>query len=41
MEAFFAATDKWDKPPSPRQVGEVFAAHDMTVVGPPLNPPTD
>jgi quercetin dioxygenase-like cupin family protein len=41
MEAFFAATDKWTKPPSAQQVSEVFAAHDMTVVGPPLNPPDE
>lgn len=37
MEAFFAATDKWDSPPSREEIVRVFAEHGMTVTGPPLS----
>ena len=36
MEAFFAITDQWDTPPTPKEIAEVFAEHGMQVVGPPL-----
>jgi quercetin dioxygenase-like cupin family protein len=36
MEAFFEVTDLWTSPPSKEDIVAVFAAHDMTVVGPPL-----
>jgi quercetin dioxygenase-like cupin family protein len=38
IEAFFRATAAWEAPPSPDEVKAVFAAHGMTVVGPPLSP---
>jgi quercetin dioxygenase-like cupin family protein len=38
MEAFFRATAAWAAPPSAEEVKAVFAAHGMTVVGPPLSP---
>ncbi|MEP6628610.1 MAG: cupin domain-containing protein [Ginsengibacter sp.] len=37
MEDFFAATNKWTSPPSKEEIAKVFAAHDMQVVGAPLN----
>lgn len=39
MEAFFAATDKWNAPPTNEEITKVFADHDMQVVGPPLKMP--
>jgi quercetin dioxygenase-like cupin family protein len=36
MEDFFAATDKWTSPPTKEEITQVFADHDMKVVGPPL-----
>jgi hypothetical protein len=36
METFFKVTDKWTSPPSKEKIAEVFADHDMKVVGPPL-----
>ncbi len=36
MEAFFEATSKWETPPSKEEIVQVFADHDMKVVGPPL-----
>lgn len=36
MEAFFAATDRWQSPPSKEEVARVFASHGMKVVGEPL-----
>ncbi len=36
MESFFEITDKWTSPPTKDEVAKVFAEHDMTVVGPPL-----
>ena len=39
MEAFFKVTDKWTAPPSKEAIAQVFAEHDMKVVGPPLSVP--
>jgi quercetin dioxygenase-like cupin family protein len=36
MEEFFAATDKWDSPPTEEVIRKVFAEHDMQVAGPPI-----
>lgn len=36
MEDFFTATDKWNSPPTKEEITQVFADHDMKVVGPPL-----
>ncbi len=36
MEAFFKITDTWTSPPTPEEIKQVFADHDMKVVGPPL-----
>ena len=36
MESFFQTTDQWTTPPTSEQVVQVFADHDMKVVGPPL-----
>lgn len=36
METFFQVTDKWTSPPTKDEIAKVFAEHDMTVVGPPL-----
>ncbi len=38
MESFFAVTDGWVSPPSKEEIAQVFAEHDMQVVGPPLKP---
>ena len=38
IEDFFRATAAWTAPPSPTEVAEVFAAHGMSVLGPPLKP---
>jgi mannose-6-phosphate isomerase-like protein (cupin superfamily) len=38
MEAFFAATGKWESPPSKEEIARVFAIHGMKVVGEPLKP---
>ena len=37
MEAFFQATSHWTSPPSSEEISQVFADHDMKVVGPPLS----
>lgn len=37
IEDFFRATAAWTSPPSREEVARVFAAHGMTVVGPPLS----
>ncbi len=36
MESFFKVTDKWTSPPTKEEVEQVFADHDMIVVGSPL-----
>ena len=36
MESFFKVTDQWISPPSKEEIARVFEAHDMKVVGPPL-----
>ncbi len=36
MEDFFKTTSQWTTPPSKEEVAQVFAEHDMQVVGPPL-----
>lgn len=36
MEDFFAVTDKWTLAPAKEEIEQVFADHDMKVVGPPL-----
>ena len=36
LEAFFVKSSRMDKPPSPEQAEQEFAAHGMKVVGPPL-----
>ncbi|MEO6759364.1 MAG: cupin domain-containing protein [Saprospiraceae bacterium] len=36
MEDFFAVTDTWTHPPTKEEIANVFADHDMQVVGPPL-----
>jgi len=36
MEGFFRETAQWTSPPSKEEVGRVFRAHGMEVVGPPL-----
>lgn len=36
MESFFEVTDLWTSPPSKEEIEQVFADHDMKVVGPPL-----
>ncbi len=36
MEAFFKVTDKWTFPPTKEEIAQVFADHDMKIVGPPL-----
>lgn len=41
MEDFFKTTDTWNSPPTKEEVIEVFAKHDMKVVGPPLKTATD
>jgi len=33
MEAFFKVTDQWTTPPSKEEIAQVFAEHDMKVVG--------
>ena len=38
MEAFFAMTDKWARPPSQEEIVNAFAMHDMLVVGPSISP---
>lgn len=38
IEAFFAQTDKWEHPPTPQEVAQLFAACDMKVTGAPLKP---
>lgn len=38
MEAFFAALANLDDIPPPEIAGALFAAHGMTIVGPPLGP---
>lgn len=37
MEDFFSAMGKLTSPPTPEQGADIFAAHDMKVVGPPLS----
>ena len=36
MEEFFAVTDQWESPPTQEEVVQVFADHEMVVVGPPI-----
>ena len=36
MEDFFAVTNNWIAPPTKEEIIQVFADHDMRVVGPPL-----
>ena len=36
MEEFFKTTDAWTSPPTLKEIENVFEAHDMKVVGPPL-----
>lgn len=36
MESFFKVTDQWTTPPSKEEIAQVFAEHDMKVVGKPL-----
>jgi quercetin 2,3-dioxygenase len=36
MEEFFRATDSWVTPPSNEEIVKVFEAHEMKIVGPPL-----
>ena len=36
MESFFKVTDQWTTPPSKEVIAQVFAEHDMKVVGKPL-----
>lgn len=36
MEAFFQTTDQWTTPPSKEEIARVFEAHEMKIVGPPL-----
>ena len=38
MEAFFKITDQWETPPTQAEIARVFEAHDMKIVGKPLNP---
>ena len=38
MEAFFKITDQWETPPTQTEIARVFEAHDMKIVGKPLNP---
>lgn len=37
MEAFFTALAGYERPPSPDNGARLFAAHGMTVVGPPID----
>ena len=37
MEDFFKTTDEWASLPSQETIREVFEAHDMKIVGPPLS----
>ncbi|MFO0849552.1 MAG: cupin domain-containing protein [Gemmataceae bacterium] len=36
FEAFIRATTKQPRPPAPEELAKTFAAHGMTIVGPPL-----
>ncbi len=36
IEDFFRATAQWTSPPTREEVARIFAAHGMTVVGPPM-----
>lgn len=36
MEEFFAATDKWNSPPTKQEIAKLFEDYEMKVVGEPL-----